>query len=41
MAEVIAALRGAIEAEEPTHEGYYRVRPLVPQPHPAYDTALL
>jgi hypothetical protein len=41
MAEVIAALRGAIEAGEPTHEGFYRVRPLVAQPHPAYDTALL
>jgi hypothetical protein len=41
MAEVIAALRAAIEADEPTYEGYYRVRPLVPQPHPDYDAALL
>jgi len=41
MGEVIAALRAAIEAGEPTYEGYYRVRPLVPQPHPDYDNALL
>jgi LmbE family N-acetylglucosaminyl deacetylase len=36
----IAALRSAIEAEARIHEGYQRVRPLVPSPHPAYDTAL-
>jgi LmbE family N-acetylglucosaminyl deacetylase len=40
-AEAIAALRGAIESEAPIHEGYQRVRPLVPAPHPKYDTALL
>lgn len=37
----IAALRAAIEAARPIHEGYHRVRPLVPQPHPRYDTRLL
>ncbi len=41
MAEVIAALRGAIEAEQPIHEGYQRVRPIVPAPHPDFDTRLL
>jgi N-acetylglucosamine malate deacetylase 2 len=39
-AEEIAALRAAIEGGEPIHEGY-RVRPLVPAPHPRFDTALL
>jgi LmbE family N-acetylglucosaminyl deacetylase len=39
-AEQIAALRAAIEAESQIHEGYQRVRPLVPSPHPVYDTAL-
>jgi N-acetylglucosamine malate deacetylase 2 len=39
-AEQIAALRAAIEAEATIHEGYQRVRPLVPAPHPVYDTAL-
>ncbi len=39
--EEIAALRAAIEAGGPIHEGYHRVRPLVPQPHPVYDTRLL
>lgn len=37
----ISALRGAIEAGGLIHEGYHRVRPLVPQPHPVYDTKLL
>jgi N-acetylglucosamine malate deacetylase 2 len=41
MAEVITALRGAIGAEMPIFEGYQRVRPLVPNPHPDYDTRLL
>jgi N-acetylglucosamine malate deacetylase 2 len=41
MADVIAALRAAIESEEPIYEGYQRVRPLVPAPHPDYDTSLL
>ena len=40
-AEAIAALRAAIASGEPIHEGYQRVRPLVPSPHPDYDTALL
>lgn len=40
-AEAIAALRAAIEAGEPIHEGFHRVRPLVPTPHPAFDAALL
>ena len=41
LAEAIAALRGAIESEAPIREGYQRVRPLVPQPHPNFDTRLL
>jgi hypothetical protein len=41
MAEVIAALRAAIDADAPIYEGYQRVRPLVPNPHPTYDTRLL
>jgi LmbE family N-acetylglucosaminyl deacetylase len=40
-AEAIAALRAAIESDEPIHEGYHRVRPLVPAPHPVFDAALL
>ena len=40
-AEAIAGLRAAIEAGEPIHEGYQRVRPLVPAPHPVFDGALL
>jgi LmbE family N-acetylglucosaminyl deacetylase len=40
-AEAIAALRAAIESGEPIHEGYHRVRPLVPAPHPVFDSALL
>ena len=41
MAEAIVALRAAIASGEPIHEGYHRVRPLVPAPHPNFDTALL
>jgi N-acetylglucosamine malate deacetylase 2 len=41
LAEAIAALRGAIESDELIYEGYQRVRPLVPQPHPNFDTRLL
>lgn len=37
----IAALKKAIAAGEPIHEGYARVRPLVPAPHPTFDTRLL
>ena len=40
-ADVISALRAAIESGLPIHEGYQRVRPIVPAPHPTYDTALL
>ncbi len=39
--EELAALKAAIESGEPIHEGYSRVRPLVPSPHPDFDTALL
>ena len=40
-AEEIAALRAALEAGTTVYEGYVRVRPLVPQPHPVFDTRLL
>jgi LmbE family N-acetylglucosaminyl deacetylase len=40
-ADEIAALRSAIEGDFVVHEGYHRVRPLVPAPHPEFDTALL
>lgn len=40
-AQEIAALRAGIEAGEPISEGYTRVRPIVPPPHPNFDTALL
>lgn len=40
-AEEIAALRAAIDAGRAIHEGYTRVRPIVPAPHPDFDTALL
>ncbi len=40
-AEAIAALRAAIESGGPVYEGYHRVRPLVPAPHPVFDAALL
>ena len=40
-AELIAALGAAITAGQPIHEGYHRVRPIVPTPHPTYDTRLL
>jgi N-acetylglucosamine malate deacetylase 2 len=41
MAGAVAALRAAIESESPIHEGYARVRPIVPAPHPVFDTSLL
>ena len=41
VAEELAALRAAIEGGEPIYEGYTRVRPLVPSPHPDFDDALL
>ena len=37
----IAALRAAIESGAPIYEGYQRVRPIVPSPHPVFDAALL
>ena len=37
----IAALRSAIEAGGRIYEGYHRVRPIVPQPHPVFDARLL
>jgi len=40
-ASEIAALRAAIETGESIYEGYQRVRPIVPAPHPVFDTALL
>jgi N-acetylglucosamine malate deacetylase 2 len=39
--EPIAALKAAIASGLPIHEGYQRVRPIVPAPHPVFDTALL
>jgi LmbE family N-acetylglucosaminyl deacetylase len=40
-AEPIAALQAAIDAERAIFEGYQRVRPIVPAPHPVFDTRLL
>jgi len=40
-ADEIAALRSAINDGGEIHEGYHRVRPLVPSPHPRFDTTLL
>jgi LmbE family N-acetylglucosaminyl deacetylase len=40
-AEEVAALRAAIDAGRPIYEGYVRVRPSVPAPHPKFDTRLL
>lgn len=39
-AEEIAALRTAMEAVAPIYEGYTRVRPAVPAPHPKFDLRL-
>ena len=41
IAPVVAALRAAIGSGAEIHEGYQRVRPIVPAPHPVFDTALL
>jgi N-acetylglucosamine malate deacetylase 2 len=41
VAEEVAALRSAIESSRPIYEGYTRVRPIVPAPHPVFDEALL
>jgi N-acetylglucosamine malate deacetylase 2 len=40
-AEPISALTAAIAGDAPIHEGYQRVRPIVPAPHPRFDTRLL
>lgn len=37
----IVRIRGAIDAGGRLYEGYTRVRPIVPAPHPAFDAALL
>lgn len=39
-AEEIAALRAAIEGGQTIYEGYTRVRPAVPAPHPKFDVRL-
>lgn len=39
-AEEIAALRGAIEAGTRIYEGYTRVRPAVPAPHPKFEVRI-
>lgn len=39
--EAIADLEGAIADGRPIYEGYSRVRPIVPAPHPKFDTRLL
>ena len=36
-----ARLRSALNAGRPAYEGYTRVRPAVPAPHPEFDPALL
>jgi N-acetylglucosamine malate deacetylase 2 len=41
VAEELATLRAAVDGGGPIHEGYNRVRPLVPTPHPVFDVALL
>ena len=38
--EEAATLRAALEADGVIYEGYTRVRPPVPAPHPKFDTAL-
>jgi len=38
--EQITALRAAMEAGQPVHEGFTRVRPAVQVPHPAFDQRL-
>lgn len=39
--EQVAALKAAVEAARPVHEGYTRVRPAVRVPHPEFDPRLL
>ncbi len=40
-AEQIASLRAGLDAEGVIYEGYTRVRPPVPVPHPKFDTRLV
>lgn len=40
-ADEIAGLRAAVESGRPIYEGFTRVRPIVPAPHPRFDTTLL
>jgi len=37
----LAALKAAVDSGGPIYEGYHRVRPLVPAPHPEFDSVLL
>jgi len=37
----VSSLRAAVESGRPIYEGYHRVRPLVPSPHPNFDRVLL
>ena len=37
----LADLRAQLEADGAIYEGYTRVRPIVPAPHPVFDAALL
>lgn len=39
--EELVTIRAALDAGRPLYEGYTRVRPLVPAPHPNFDLALL
>lgn len=39
--DAIAALKAAMGRDLPIYEGFHRVRPIVPPPHPAFDTRLL
>jgi N-acetylglucosamine malate deacetylase 2 len=37
----IASIKAALDSGQPLFEGYTRVRPIVPAPHPVFDSALL
>ena len=39
--EEIVSLQAALDAGRPLYEGYTRVRPIVPAPHPVFDRVLL
>jgi LmbE family N-acetylglucosaminyl deacetylase len=40
-AEELAALRTGLDVDGVIYEGFHRVRPPVPSPHPKFDVALL